>query len=93
MTRIAGRIVVLVPALAVLGTPFVTNLPALAVASTGSTGIVTQTAPHPDGNVFRAMAELIRLDVSVTDSDGLAITDLLAATFALFQDGQPQAIL
>jgi VWFA-related protein len=42
--------------------------------------------------VFRATAELIRLDVSVTDASGLAIIDLVPGNFAVFQDGEPQAI-
>ena len=88
----AGRIVVVASALALVGRLPVPNAPVFAVAPSGLSDGVTQAAPHADGSVFRATAELIRLDVSVTDASGLAIIDLVPGNFAVFQDGEPQAI-
>jgi VWFA-related protein len=66
--------------------------PVVALALLNTIVVTTQTAPPTDGSVFRATAELIRLDVSVTDAAGQAIIGLHPANFTIFQDGQPQAI-
>jgi VWFA-related protein len=52
-----------------------------------------QQSPAPaDALVFRASAELIRLDVSVTDADGHLVPDLQAGDFEVFQDGKRQPV-
>jgi VWFA-related protein len=52
----------------------------------------TKAGPRSEVQVFRASAALIRLDVLVTDSQGLPVTDLTATDFAVFQDGKRQSL-
>ena len=55
------------------------------------------TADPPEGDapqqpVFRADVNFVRVDVMVTDDDGEPVTDLTAADFEVFEDGELQTI-
>ena len=55
-------------------------------------GQTPQPRPPGDPQVFRASAELIRLDVSITDEKGVPVSDLQATDFEVLQDGKPQRV-
>jgi VWFA-related protein len=63
-----------------------------AAQSAAADGSATGQTVSGDAQVFRASAELIRLDVTVTDSAGLTVSDLKAADFAVYQDGHRQTL-
>ena len=55
----------------------------------------TPTAPQGDADqqpTFRADVNFVRVDVIVNDNDGEPVTDLTAADFEVFEDGELQAI-
>lgn len=49
-------------------------------------------APAPTGTTFRTTAELVALNVTVTDSRQQYVTGLTKDDFAVFEDGVPQEI-
>jgi len=54
----------------------------------------TKTSASQEGSVatFQTQAQLVQLDVSVTDSAGRPITGLQQSDFTVLEDGQPQVI-
>jgi VWFA-related protein len=67
---------------------------ALGVGS-GRTQDAQQKPPEPEQQptpVFRAKVDLVRVDVSVTDADGTAITGLESNDFTIREDGLPQIV-
>ena len=59
----------------------------LAFAATLSPGVAAQQVP-----VFRAGVDLVNLGVTVADKKGNLITDLTAADFEIYEDGQKQTL-
>ena len=81
-----------------------TGRPRAAEQSGGAQGTDTQQAntaqeapAPPEGGAaqqptFRTDINFVRVDVIVSDSDGEPVTDLTAADFEVFEDGEPQTI-
>ena len=81
-----------------------TGRPQAAQQSGGAQGTDAQpagtpqaTPPAPEGDApqqptFRADINFVRVDVIVTDENGDPVTDLTAADFEVFEDGEPQTI-
>ena len=47
---------------------------------------------QPEGPVIRISAEIVQVDVTVTDGQGRHVTDLRPEDFVILQDGRPQTI-
>src|SRR5690349_13191183 len=61
-----------------------------------SVSILSQTPTPPendDNEVVRIDTSLIQIDATVTDQSGLAVTNLNADDFEVFQDGKLQKII
>jgi hypothetical protein len=71
-----------------------TRLPAtllvLAVAAGQPLRSAQQSSPGAQVPPFRGGTDLVRLDVSVLDKDGMPIQGLTAADFSILEDGAPQ---
>lgn len=59
---------------------------------TAAEGQAPQSRAPGDPQVFRASTELIRLDVSVTDENGVPVSDLKVTDFEVLQDGKRQRV-
>jgi VWFA-related protein len=65
---------------------------AIAVLAASAAQDPLPQAPAPEQPIFRAKIDLVRVDVSVTDDDGAAVSDLVANDFAIREDDVPQTV-
>jgi hypothetical protein len=63
----------------------------VAAALAGMT-LLAQQAPPQQPPIFRSGANLVRVDVTVLDHQGLPVTSLTADDFEVEEDGVPQAV-
>lgn len=68
------------------------RLLAVALVAVATPSAQQTPAPPPDQPIFRAGAELVRVDVSVTGRGDQPVTDLEAADFLVTEDDVPQTV-